>query len=264
MKLSPVCRKLTVAAAALATASIGALSTVVLPTPAFAASSPAANTACRSTEKNRTVVVKGQRLQCTPSGTSNVWKPLSATPSATEMKAMLGSWKAVAGSQAGYRMREFFVGGAAKSEAVGRTSDVTGTVTIDQSAGSVVIRSTNIAVQTSTLKSDKPSRDQWLQTTALETAAYKTATFESTEPVSLNSPREGEVLKTEFRGRLTLHGTTQPVTMAIEARRTGDVIDIVGSARLTLADFKIETPVVPGIVSADDTGMLEFALVLKR
>jgi polyisoprenoid-binding protein YceI len=263
MKLSPVSRKLTVAAAALATASIGALSTVILPTPAFAASSPTANAACRPAEKSRTVVVKGQRLQCTPSGTSNIWKPLVA-PSASEMKAMLGSWRAVAGSQAGYRMREFFVGGAAKSEAVGRTSDVTGTVNIDQSAGSVVIRSTNIAVQTSTLKSDKPSRDQWLQTTALETAAYKTATFESTDAVSLTSPREGEVLKTEFRGRLTLHGITQPVTMAIEARRTGDVIDIVGSTRLTLADFKIETPVVPGIVSADDTGMLEFALVLKR
>jgi hypothetical protein len=41
-------------------------------------------------------------------------------------------------------------------------------------------------------------------------------------------------------------------------------MDIVGSTRILLADFGIETPVLPGIVSTDDTGMLEFSLVGKR
>jgi polyisoprenoid-binding protein YceI len=268
MSRSPLSRNLVGAAATLTASLIGVASTVVTPTIAWAASSPTANASCKLSEKNRIAVVKGIRLQCTANGSGNgttaVWKTVPAKPSAAEMQAMVGTWKTAAGSQAGYRMREFFVGGVAKSEAVGRTTDVTGTIIIDQSSGVAQIRSTNISVQTATLKSDKPSRDEWLQSEALETATYKTATFESTSAVTVNAPREGEVLKTEFPGRLTLHGETRPVTMIVEARRTGDVIDIVGSTRLFLADFKIEAPLVPGVVSADDSGLLEFALVLKR
>ncbi len=264
MSLAPLPRILVGASVALTASLVGVASTVVAPAIAWAASSPTANASCKVSEKNRVVVVKGTRLQCTTSGATTVWKAAPPKVSASEMKAMVGTWKAVAGSQAGYRMREFFVGGIAKSEAVGRTTDVTGTVVIDQSSGTAKIRSTTISVQTSTLKSDKPSRDEWLQTKALETATYKTAVFESLSPVTLVPPREGEVLKTEFPGRMTLHGETRPVTLAIEARRTGDVIDIVGSTRVFLADFNIETPVVPGMVSADDSGLLEFSLVLKR
>jgi polyisoprenoid-binding protein YceI len=263
MSLAPLSRNLTGAAIALAASVVGIASTVATPTIAWAASSPTANASCKASEKNRIVVVKGARLQCTTNGTTSVWKA-AAKPSAGEMQAMIGTWKTTAGSQAGYRMREFFVGGVAKSEAVGRTTDVSGTVVIDQNSGVAQIRSTSIAVQTATLRSDKPSRDEWLQTEALETVIYKTATFESTSPITVNPPREGEVLKTEFPGRLTLHGETRPVVMTIEARRTGDLIDIVGSARLFLADFKIEAPLVPGVVSADDSGLLEFSLVLKR
>jgi polyisoprenoid-binding protein YceI len=264
MSLTPLSRNLVGATAALAASVVGVLSTAVTPTIAWAASSPAVNTACKASEKNRTVVVKGTRLQCTSDGTTAVWKAASAKLSTGEMQAMVGTWKAVTGSQAGYRMREFFVGGIAKSEAVGRTTDVTGTVVIDQNSGMAKIRSTNILVQMATLKSEKPARDEWLQSKALETATYKTAMFESTSPVTLAPPREGQVLKTEFQGRMTLHGETRPVILMVEARRTGDVIDIVGSTRVFLADFNIETPLVPGVVSADDSGLLEFSLVLKR
>jgi polyisoprenoid-binding protein YceI len=264
MSLSSLSRNLVGASAALTASCVGVLSTVVTPTAALAASSPSLNSPCKPSEKNRTVVVKKTKLQCAASGKTTVWRAVPTKMSSGEMQAMVGTWRAVEGSQAGYRMREFFVGGIAKSEAVGRTTDVTGTVVIDQSSGTAKVRSTSISVQTSTLKSDKPSRDEWLQTKALETATYKTATFESSSPVTLTPPRQGEVLKTEFPGRITLHGETRPVTMMIEARQTGDVIDIVGSARVFLADFNIETPVVPGMVSADDSGLLEFSLVLKR
>jgi polyisoprenoid-binding protein YceI len=264
MSLSSLSRNRVGATAALIGSLVGILSTVVTPNVAMAASSPAANSPCKTSEKSRTVVVKQTKLQCTVSGKGAVWKTAPSKLPASEMQAMLGTWNAAAGSQAGYRMREFFVGGIAKSEAVGRTTDVTGTVAIDQSAGTAIVRSASISVQMSTLKSDKPARDEWLQTKALETATFKTAKFELLSPVKLSPPRMGEVLKTEFPGQMTLHGQTRPVTMTIEARQTPDVIDIVGSARLFLSDFNIETPVVPGMVSADDSGLLEFSLVLKR
>ena len=202
------------------------------------------------------------RCQATTSGL--VWQPMPVKATAEERSALLGTWKAIAGSQAGYRMREIFVGGAAKSEAVGRTSDVVGSFVIDTKNGSLRVRSAKIVVGIGSLTSDKPGRDDWLKTNALQTSVHTSAVFELTEELSIGATRDGEVMKRDMQGRLSLHGVTGPVAISIQARRTGDLIDIVGSTRIVLADFGIETPFVPGIVSTDDTGLLEFALVLKR
>jgi polyisoprenoid-binding protein YceI len=232
---------------------------------AAVAASPSNGAVCKASERNRTVTEKGAVLRCVASDSGFTWRRAPGKASKEDLAALVGTWKTISGSQAGYRMREVFVGGAAKSEAVGRTSDVSGTVILEATKGALQVRSVGVTVGTPGLKSDKPDRDAWLQQKALQTAVYLSARFESTEPlVIIPVPKDGETLSIEFSGRLTLHGVTKPVVLAVEARRTGDILDVVGSARVLLADFKIEAPVVPGIVSADDTGLLEFSLVLKR
>ena len=41
-------------------------------------------------------------------------------------------------------------------------------------------------------------------------------------------------------GRLQLHGVTRPITFTLDARWNGPTIDVVGSAPITLRDYRIE------------------------
>jgi polyisoprenoid-binding protein YceI len=235
-----------------------------------APSSPTVGGACTNTQRNTVVQTPLGQLRCQASGKSSTWK--SVAPKATnapklsdkDLAAIVGTWRTTTESQAGYRMREIFVGAVAKSDAIGRTKEVKGTVEIGAVNGSAFVRSVQIAVDMTRVTSDKDLRDDWLKTAGLETNTYKTATFETTAPIAAALPGEGQVLKTQVPGQLTIHGATKPVMIAVEARRTGDIVDVVGSARVTLADFNIATPVIPGVVSTDDTGVMEFALVLRR
>ena len=66
------------------------------------------------------------------------------------------------------------------------------------------------------------------------------------------------------RGRLTLHGQTQPITARVSGQRIGDArIELAGSAPIEFARFGIEPPSVAGFVTVRDTGRLEFDLTLE-
>jgi polyisoprenoid-binding protein YceI len=235
-----------------------------------APSSPTVGASCAGAARNTVVQTPVGQLRCQASGKTSTWKAVA--PKATnapklsdkDLAAIVGTWRATSESQAGYRMREIFVGAVAKSDAVGRTNDVKGTIEIGAVNGAAFVRSVQVGIDMTSIKSDKDLRDDWLKTAALETNTYKNATFETTAPIAAALPGDGQVLKTQVPGQLTIHGVTKPVMISVEARRTGDIVDLVGSARVTLADFSIETPLIPGVVSTDDTGLMEFALVLRR
>src|SRR5439155_6985946 len=70
-----------------------------------------------------------------------------------------GKWNATKASTVGYRVTEDFVGGLTNAEAVGRTNDVTGSLTI---AGNTVTGSDFTADMT-TVKSDRSQRDGQFQ-----------------------------------------------------------------------------------------------------
>ena len=86
-------------------------------------------------------------------------------------------------STVGYRVTEDFVGGLTNSEAVGRTHDVTGSLTI---AGTTVTGS-DFTVDMSTVKSNKSQRDGQFQGRIMDVAQFPTATFQFTEPIQLAS-----------------------------------------------------------------------------
>ena len=242
---------------------------------AEAANTPALGQRCASAQRGKVIAVGAKQLRCEPSTGGYVWRAINQSnvgftpqPPTTAKGANQATgtsvWHVQSGSQAGYRMREIYVGGAAKSDAVGRSTGVQGTVEIAMSGQSLLIRSARIRVDVAQLKSDQARRDDYLRTDALQTDRFKEAAFEVTEPATVPAPPDGQPALIAIKGRLTLHGVTKPVSIDLSARRTGDIVDVVGSTRLTLADFDIATPVIPGFVSTDDTGVLEFALVLKR
>lgn len=73
----------------------------------------------------------------------------------------------------------------------------------------------------------------------------------------------GEEITTDASGNLTVHGETRPVTIPIEARWSGDVIDVAGSLEVALADFGMTPPERP-FVSVSETGTMEFQLAFER
>lgn len=108
-----------------------------------------------------------------------------------------------------------------------------------------------------TLRSDEGRRDTALRSRGIETDRFPTSTFELTGPFELS--RE----PVPARGRLTLHGETQPITARVSGQRGGGGIQLTGFAPIEFDRFGIEPPSVAGFVTVRDTGRLEFDLRLE-
>jgi hypothetical protein len=68
----------------------------------------------------------------------------------------------------------------------------------------------------------------------------------------------------EATGELTTHGVTREVTVPVEARWTGDVIEVVASFDFAIADSEIEPPTGFLVLSVADQGTLELHLLFAR
>src|SRR5665647_2464938 len=153
--------------------------------------------------------------------------------------ALDGTWKVdtsigsgSTGSFVGYRVQETLAGFGANT-AVGRTSAVSGSFTLQGTS----ISAATITADLTGLQSDDSRRDGQLTHRGLETSTYPTATFVLGQPVDLGSiPSDGQILKVQATGQLTLHGQTKTVTIALEARLSGGVIAVTGSMPVAFAD----------------------------
>jgi polyisoprenoid-binding protein YceI len=178
---------------------------------------------------------------------------LSAPGSATPAPAAGARTYALRGGGptfAGYRVREKYVT-IGVADAVGRTGAVTGTATVD---GDRMTRA-RLTTDMTTLRSDENRRDAALRARAIETDRYPTSRFELTEPFAISRRA------VEARGRLTLHGRTQPIVATVAGQRIGGgAIELAGSARIDFRAFGIEPPSVAGFVTVEDHGALEFKL----
>ncbi|MDD9370858.1 MAG: YceI family protein, partial [Acidimicrobiales bacterium] len=138
----------------------------------------------------------------------------------------IGSFDDFSGTWAGYRVDEELEGIGATT-AVGRTPDVTGTMTI---AGDEVT-AIDVEVDLTTLQSDSDLRDGQLAGRGLETDTFPTATFTLTSPVALPAGVEsGEEASAEVTGDLTIHGVTKEVTVTLDARLEDGAAVVVGQA----------------------------------
>jgi polyisoprenoid-binding protein YceI len=172
----------------------------------------------------------------------------------------IGSFDDFSGSFVGYRVRETLATIGA-TEAVGRTPDVTGSITIDGSS----ITAADFTADLSTLQSDDDRRDGQLRQQALETGQFPEATFVLTQPIDLGGvPADGETIEATATGDLTLHGVTNSVQIPLRARLDGDVIVVVGSFPIVFADYGIDQPQSMMVLSVEDNGVMELRLQLTR
>src|SRR5713226_6962557 len=193
----------------------------------------------------------------TPSTSGSTASPAS-TPGA-------GTWTVASGSLAGYRVREQLASLAAPSDAVGRTSAITGTFTLAQSTTGYTVTAAAFTVDVSKLTSDQARRDQRIHSQGLESDRYPTATFQLTTPIALPAAAVGgQTITVSATGALTVHGVTKRVTIPIAARLTGSKIELVGSITFPFSQFGMTPPSIGGFVTVQNNATMEFQLLLTR
>jgi polyisoprenoid-binding protein YceI len=188
----------------------------------------------------------------TPAASSS---PTQATASTSQgSQATDGTWNVATDSIVGYRIKEVLLGQS--NVAVGRTSDLTGSITVD----GATISAGTFTVDMTTVTSDESRRDGQFNGRIMETGTYPTATFTLTQPIDLGSiPAAGVKRTLKATGQLTLHGVTKSVTFQVTGQYTGSVVQVVGSIPITFADYDISNPSF-GPVNTEDHGVLEFSL----
>jgi polyisoprenoid-binding protein YceI len=164
-------------------------------------------------------------------------------------------------SVARYRVEQELVSIGA-DEAVGETNAIVGQLLFDESG--LPLACSRFDVDLRTLDSGEPQRDNYLFANTLESEEFPLATFVLVTVEGLDQPLvDGEETDFVLIGDLTIHGVTRSVAWEATATREGDTI--AGSATTTfeMADFEIDAPSVPVVLSLDETVRLEIDLTAE-
>lgn len=190
----------------------------------------------------------------------------AATSEPTVETAIAGEWQVAGDSVAGYRVREQLANLPAESDAVGRTSDVTGSIAVEENGDGARLTAGTLTVDTTTITSDEGRRDNRLRSEGLQTDEFPTATFVVTQPVDVPAAAiAGTASDITLVGDLTLHGVTKSVQIPAQAQLSDGRIQVAGSVSFPLADFDISAPNVGGfIISIADEGALEFLVAFEK
>lgn len=178
-------------------------------------------------------------------------------PSVPE-SGVTGIWLATNDSTVGYRVKEVL--GGVDTEGVGRTNQVSGSLTIQDTT----LLSTDFEIDVASIKSDSSKRDEQFTGNIMDTATYPTANFRLLTPIDLGTiPVAGQKITATAIGELTLHGVTNQVSFDITATIDNGIIGVLGSIDITFADYGIANPSNP-FVTTGDTGLLEFVLAFQK
>jgi polyisoprenoid-binding protein YceI len=173
--------------------------------------------------------------------------------------AVTGDWRVAAGSIVGYRVNEVLAG--QNNVAVGRTSDITGSMTIDGSS----VTAASFTVQMATIHSDESERDVQFDGRIMDTSAYPTGRLTLTSPIDVGTGSASGVIRSyQATGNLTLHGQTRSVTFTLQAERTSAGIEVSGSIPIVFANWGIANPGFGSFVTTQDHGLLEFLIKFSR
>ncbi len=183
---------------------------------------------------------------------------------------LVGSWTIAAGSEAGYRVREQFASLASPTEAVARTSSISGSLTIEGQGSQLVARGALFSADLTKLRSadryavyQALQRDFFVGNRFLQTNVYPTATFRADRIALPANAAAGGPIQFIGSGQLTLHGMTRTVQVPLTAQLSDSRIELVGSFGVELPDYGISPPDV-GFTRAESHALIEFHLFLTR
>jgi len=192
----------------------------------------------------------------------------TGTPTSAATGSLAGTWTVTAGSLAGYRVKELFVGEASKHDAVARTSTVSGTLTVDgDSSGYQVTGITFTAALTDLHSVDSVAgrnvtqRDSYVSR-QMNLQQFPNATFTASSASVPATDGSGPV-DVSAAGKLTIRGVTKDVAATAKAQLTGGKIEIAGNLSIDMTDYGVSPPSVP-FTTVDSQVTIEFDLFLTR
>ncbi|MBY5162415.1 YceI family protein [Salsipaludibacter albus] len=173
--------------------------------------------------------------------------------------AVAYDFASAAGTFVGFRIDEE-LSNIGATTAVGRTPAVTGRFVLDDTT----ITSGEFTADLGQLTTDRGQRTRAMLG-AVEAAEFPEATFVQTDPAELDAvPPVGEVVEVTVTGDLTIAGETNPVDIPLQAALTeAELLVVTGSFDVALADWGIDTPSAPIVVSVADTATVELQLYLQ-
>ncbi len=191
--------------------------------------------------------------------------PGSAPAHSLAPSQLPGTWTIAPGSVAGYRVREKLAFLAAPSDAVGRTSKITGALTLVHAKGGLTVSAASFIVNVASLTSDQAARDQEIRSIGLQSDRYPQASFRLTTPILLPAAATtGTTVRVTADGDLTIHGVTRAVAIPLRARLVGRQIETVGSISFAFGEFGMTPPNLAGLVTVRNTATMEFELYLRK
>jgi len=189
--------------------------------------------------------------EATPDGLDGTW--------VVDTESGEFDYESATGTFAGFRVAEELAGIGA-TEAVGRTGDVGGTMTIE----GTTVTAASFEIDLSTITTDDSRRDNRVRD-ALEVEQFPTTTFTLTDPIDLGADAEdGGPVSVTAPGELTIKGVTNSVEFPLEAQLIEDTVVVVGSLVIEFGDYGVEVPSAPIVVSAEERGPIELQLLLVR
>jgi polyisoprenoid-binding protein YceI len=196
--------------------------------------------------------------------------PSTQTTTGPAPESLDGTWTIAPNSDstAGLRITETFGNGVVDHEAVGRSTAVTGSITVagtEITEGAFTVDLTQLEFTDAPAGLSVANRANAMRNRGLQTDTFPDATFELTAPIDFGTePAEGEVVEAEATGDLTLHGVTNEVTFVVEATLAGNTISVVTQdpVPVLLADYDIEKPTGGPVAEVADEGSFEFLITL--
>ena len=193
---------------------------------------------------------------------------LSTPAAGSSQSSLAGTWKVAEGSTAGYRVKEKFINQPATTEAVARTSKVTGGLVAVSSGSDLIASQIHFTVDLTSLVSQDTyatyqvyQRDMFVRNIYLETSRFPSAVF-TAGPTHLTGDLSGTV-PLSLNGKLNVHGLTKPVLAQLEVQLNGNEVEIAGSINIDMRDFAVAPPDI-SFTTAEPQAVIEFHLLLVR
>lgn len=167
-------------------------------------------------------------------------------------------------NEADYRVREQLARMNFPTDAVGKTSSVTGQVVVSPDS-SIDSSASKFTVDATSLQTDQAMRDNFVRRNVLQTDQYPQIVFVPTQVSGLPAtlPASGDV-SFKLTGNLTIRDVTKPVTWDVTGKINNGEATGTATTSFTFEDFNITQPRVPVVLSVADKITLEMTLDLQQ
>jgi polyisoprenoid-binding protein YceI len=167
------------------------------------------------------------------------------------------------GNEARYRVREQLMHHDLPNDAVGKTTAITGGISL-AADGAIDTAASKITIDVTSLQSDQERRDGYVQHRTLETDKYPTVVFVPASMTGIKLPLPSSEQSFDVAGSLTVHGVAKPTVWHVKATSTGNDVTGNGWTQFTFADVQLAQPRIPILLSVADTIRLEYDFHLVK